>query len=71
MNDWTTDLYRSVIDAAPEGIVVCAANGADNPLVYVNAAFERLTGYAAGELLGTDLRRLQGIDREQIGRAHV
>ena len=71
MNDWTTDVFRSVIDAAPEGIVVCAANGADNPVVYLNAAFERLTGYAASELLGTDLRQLQGSDREQEGRTRL
>jgi two-component system, cell cycle response regulator len=68
MIDLGNAVFRSVIDAAPEGIVICAANGADNPVVYVNAAFERLTGYAAAELLGTDLRRLQGSDREQEGR---
>ena len=61
-------MFRAVIDAAPEGIVVCAAPGADQPVVYANAAFERLTGYEARELIGTDLRRLQGSDREQEGR---
>jgi two-component system, cell cycle response regulator len=68
MEQWTASVFRAVIDAAPEGIVVCAAAGADSPVVYVNAAFERLTGYSARELLGTDLRRLQGSDREQEGR---
>jgi two-component system cell cycle response regulator len=68
MQDWTAPVFRAVIDAAPEGIVVCAAQGAEQPVVYANAAFERLTGYEARELIGTDLRRLQGIDREQEGR---
>jgi diguanylate cyclase (GGDEF)-like protein/PAS domain S-box-containing protein len=68
MIDLGNAVFRSVIDAAPEGVVICTANGADNPVVYLNAAFERLTGYAAAELLGTDLRRLQGSDREQEGR---
>jgi len=71
MEEWTAPVFRAVIDAAPEGIVVCAAAGADQPVVYANAAFERLTGYAARELIGTDLRRLQGTDREQEGRTRL
>ena len=34
-------------------------------MVYVNAAFSQLTGYAASALIGTNLRMLQGEDREQ------
>jgi two-component system, cell cycle response regulator len=71
MEQWTASVFRAVIDAAPEGIVVCAAGGAENPVVYLNAAFERLSGYAARELLGTDLRQLQGSDREQEGRRRL
>ena len=52
MEQWTAPVFRAVIDAAPEGIVVCAAGGAENPVVYLNAAFERLCGYEARELLG-------------------
>lgn len=69
--DWSVPFLRSVLDAAPEGIVICEARAAEQPLVYANAAFERLTGYTASELLGQDLRRLQGSDREQEGRAHL
>jgi diguanylate cyclase (GGDEF)-like protein/PAS domain S-box-containing protein len=69
MSEWTVPLLRAVLEAAPEGIVICAARGAEHPVVYVNAAFERLCGYSSSELLGTDLRLLQGSDREQQGRA--
>lgn len=71
MDDWTAPVFRAVIAAAPEGIVVCAAGGADQPVVYANAAFERLSGYEARELIGADLRRLQGTDREQDGRSRL
>ena len=37
-------------------------------MVYANEYFQRFTGYSAGELLGADLRRLQGDDRDQEGR---
>ena len=70
-HQWTTEFLRGVIDVAPEGVVICAAGAADHPVVYVNAAFERLTGFAADELLGGDLRRLQGSDREQEGRVRL
>ena len=68
---WTVPFLRSVLDAAPEGIVICEARADGQPLVYANAAFERLTGYTQGELLGADLRVLQGSDRDQEGRASL
>ncbi|MGD9597286.1 MAG: diguanylate cyclase [Steroidobacteraceae bacterium] len=67
MKEWSADLLRSVLDAAPEGIVICEAEG-DQPVVYVNPAFEYLTGHAATDLLGRNLRHLQGDDREQDAR---
>jgi diguanylate cyclase (GGDEF)-like protein/PAS domain S-box-containing protein len=68
-SEWTVPFLRGVLDAAPEGIVICAARGTEHPVVYANAAFERLNGYSSSELQGSDLRLLQGSDREQEGRA--
>lgn len=62
---------QRVIDKAPEGIVVCEARGGEQPVVYANEFFQQLTGYSAGELLGSDLRRLQGDDRQQEGRERL
>jgi diguanylate cyclase (GGDEF)-like protein/PAS domain S-box-containing protein len=58
---------RRVLDSAPEGIAICDAAAPDHPVVYVNAAFEQLTGYAAVEVQGTNLRLLQGTDHDQDG----
>jgi diguanylate cyclase (GGDEF)-like protein/PAS domain S-box-containing protein len=71
MGEWSVEFLRGVLDAAPEGIVVCEAGQADQPVTYANAAFERLSGYGVDELLGQDLRRLQGSDREQEGRTRL
>ena len=59
---------RGVLDASPEGIVVCESSSEHQPVVYVNNAFERMSGYGADELIGHDLRRLQSWDRDQEGR---
>jgi diguanylate cyclase (GGDEF)-like protein/PAS domain S-box-containing protein len=71
MADWSVDFLRAVLDAAPEGVVVCEARGSDYVLVYANSAFGRLSGYAPEELIGQDLRRLQSWDREQEGRSKL
>lgn len=63
-NAFAGDFLRGALDVAPEGIAICEAGG-DRPVVYVNQAFCRLTGYDAADLLGKNLRILQGSDREQ------
>jgi diguanylate cyclase (GGDEF)-like protein/PAS domain S-box-containing protein len=65
------ELLGRLIDSAPEGIVVVDALLADMPVVYSNLAFQSLTGYAAGELRGRNLRFLQGEDRDQDGRQRL
>jgi two-component system cell cycle response regulator len=62
------DFYRRMLDTSPEGVVLVDAQHADHPVVYSNTAFESLTGYSSLELLGRNLRLLQGDDREQDGR---
>jgi len=71
MGEWSVEFLRGVLDAAPEGIVVCESGAADQPVIYANAAFQRLSGYSWDELIGQDLRRLQGSDREQEGRTKL
>ena len=65
------DQYRLLIEAAPEGVVLVEARQAEHPVVYVNAGFETLTGYRADELIGRNLRLLQGADRKQEALPHL
>ena len=71
MNNWSAETWRMLVDGAPEGVVVCDATTADHPVVYANAAFATLSGYAVDALLGKNLRILQGRDREQDGRQRM
>ncbi len=45
-------MKERVVAASSEGIVVTDPNGTDDPIVYVNPAFEEMTGYPAEEVLG-------------------
>ena len=58
-------LLRRAVESTDNGIVIAEAREADLPLVYVNPAFEEMTGYASSEVLGRNCRFLQGEDREQ------
>lgn len=68
MTSLDADLYRRLLETSPEGVVLVDMRQSDQPVVYVNPGFEALTGYAAAELLGRNLRLLQGDDREQDAR---
>jgi len=68
MTEFDPGLYRRLVESSPEGVVLIDAQGPDHPVVYVNPAFEALTGYSAAELVGRNLRLLQADDREQDGR---
>jgi two-component system cell cycle response regulator len=64
MNGFQGEFLRGALDVAPEGVVICEATG-ERAVVYVNPAFCRLTGYELHELIGKNLRFLQGDDRDQ------
>ncbi len=62
------ELLRRLLESSPDGVALIDAQAQDQPVIYVNAGFVALTGYPAAELMGRNLRLLQGEDREQDGR---
>jgi len=71
MNNWPAETWRSVVESSPDGVVVCDATANDYPVVYANAAFAQMCGYPAQALVGTNLRTLQGSDRQQESRQRM
>ncbi len=60
-------LLQLVVNASNDGICVAEQEGDDNILIYVNKAFETLTGYKTEDILYQDCRFLQKDDRDQPG----
>jgi PAS domain S-box-containing protein len=59
------DLKERAMDEAPVGITISDPSLPDNPLIYINDAFERMTGYTREEALGTNCRFLQGEETDE------
>jgi len=59
------EFSRQVFESTTCGISISDARENDMPLVYVNPAFERMTGYAAAEVQGKNCRFLQRGDTDQ------
>ena len=58
-------LLDRAVAASSNGIVITDPRMPDDPIVYVNPAFERISGYLVDEVLGHNCRFLQGEDRDQ------
>jgi diguanylate cyclase (GGDEF)-like protein/PAS domain S-box-containing protein len=64
-------LLHRALEATPSGISIVDVRLPDQPLVYVNPAFERLAGLPREEVLGRNCRFLQGPDTDPAAVAEV
>ncbi|MGF1545668.1 MAG: PAS domain-containing protein [Parvularculaceae bacterium] len=58
-------------DKASIAVTIADPSADDCPLVYANAAFSKLTGYAAIDVIGRNCRFLQGPDTDKTGVEEV
>jgi PAS domain S-box-containing protein len=58
-------MRNQAIEHSPSGISIADATLPDMPLIYINPAFEKTTGYSAIDVIGRNCRFLQGTDRNQ------
>jgi PAS domain S-box-containing protein len=59
------------LEAANTGIVITDNLLPDNPIIYCNPAFERISGYSREEIIGHNCRFLQNKDRSQEARFKI
>ena len=58
-------LRERAVEASVNPVLIVSATDPAMPIVYVNHAFEQVTGYSRDEMLGQNCRLLQGTDRNQ------
>ncbi|AZI44129.1 PAS domain S-box protein [Deinococcus psychrotolerans] len=66
-----SQLLRQAFAVSVIGVVISDARHPDLPIIFVNPAFERLSGYPAAEIIGRNCRFLQGQDRDQDARREI
>ena len=64
-------VLQRAIDSTTHGILITDARLPDNPIISVNPALEKLTGYPANELRGRNCRMLQGPDTDPSSVAAI
>ena len=65
LDDEFLRVFESTVEATTEAIVVADARKKDFPLIFVNRAFTRITGYEPEDILGKNCRFLQGPDTDE------
>lgn len=60
-------LRDRAIDASSNGIIIADATTPNGSIIYVNPAFERMTGYLSAEVIGKNFRIFQSADIDQPG----
>ncbi|GAC1420357.1 MAG: hypothetical protein NVSMB6_22130 [Burkholderiaceae bacterium] len=60
-------INQRAVDSCSNGVFIIDASLTELPVIYVNAAFEHLTGYSRAEVLGKDWRLMHGSERDQPG----
>src|SRR6202171_228383 len=58
-------LRDRAVEASMNPVMIVSAADPDMALIYVNRAFEQVTGYARDEAIGRNCRFLQGTDRDR------
>jgi PAS domain S-box-containing protein len=58
-------VLTQILDGCVNGITLSDPDQPDNPIVYANQAFERITGYNQKEIIGLNCRFLQGDEPNQ------
>lgn len=60
-------LHSRALHASANGVMIAEVRKPENRIIYVNPAFERITGFAGDEVLGAPPQQLLGQDQQQSG----
>lgn len=69
--DGCSEAFAAAVCAMSAPMLITDAREADHPIVFVNDAFCRMTGYARADIIGCNCRFLQGADTDPITVAAI
>lgn len=64
-------VLAQILDNCVNGVTLSDPDLPDNPIIYANEVFERMTGYSHEEIVGKNCRFLQGEDHDQEAVAEI
>jgi PAS domain S-box-containing protein len=64
-------LKERALESTDEGVVISDCSQPDMPIIYVNNAFTRMTGYSYDEVVGKNCRFLQGLDTDHAAKNEI
>jgi len=67
----TLEILMQAVMESRDGVTIADAARPDYPLIFVNPAFEEMTGYSRDEILHQNCRTLQSDDKQQRGIAQL
>lgn len=71
MSRLDSELFKTLVESGPAGVVICEAHQGKWPAVFVNPAMQQLSGYDADSFLGRNPGFLQADDRDQEGVVQI
>jgi diguanylate cyclase (GGDEF)-like protein/PAS domain S-box-containing protein len=71
ISEETNRLSRRAVEASANGIMITDNSSPANPIIYINPAFEYMTGYSQNEAIGRSPWFLVGDDTDQRGLAQI
>jgi PAS domain S-box-containing protein len=69
--DGCSEAFAAAVCAMSAPMLITDAGEPDHPIVFVNDAFCRMTGYARADIIGRNCRFLQGADKDPITVAAI
>lgn len=64
-------IRERAIEASTHGVAIIDISKPDMPIIYVNKAFERITGYSERQILGQNLSILHGSKVEHVNQKRI
>ncbi|MFA5960381.1 MAG: EAL domain-containing protein [Tatlockia sp.] len=71
MSEEELRIRERAIEASTHGVAIIDITKSEKPIIYINKAFERITGYSDKEAIGQSLSHLQGSKTDQVNQKRI